>query len=67
MKFSEIANLEEVELIKKKTALRKEFFESRMKLKMQRLSNPLSLRLLKRDIARIETALSIKRKGGSAK
>lgn len=67
MKFSEIANLEEVELIKKKTALRREFFESRMKLKMQRLSNPLSLRLLKRDIARIETALSMKRKGGVAK
>ena len=64
MKFSEIANLDEMELRKKKTLLRSELFESRMKLKMQRLSNPLSLRLLKRDIARIETALSAKRKGG---
>ena len=63
MKFSEIANLDEMELRKKKTLLRGELFESRMKLKMQRLSNPLSLRLLKRDIARIETALSVKRKG----
>ena len=63
MKFSEIANLDEAELRKKKTLLRAELFESRMKLKMQRLSNPLSLRLLKRDIARIETALSTKRKG----
>ena len=63
MKFSEIANLDEMELRKKKIILRAELFESRMKLKMQRLSNPLSLRLLKRDIARIETALSAKRKG----
>ena len=63
MKFSEIANLDEAELRKKKTILRAELFQSRMKLKMQRLSNPLSLRLLKRDIARIETALSAKRKG----
>ena len=63
MKFSEIANLDEMELRKKKTLLRGQLFESRMKLKMQRLSNPLSLRLLKRDIARIETALSAKRKG----
>ncbi|MCY4513131.1 MAG: 50S ribosomal protein L29 [Bdellovibrionales bacterium] len=67
MKFSEIANLEEMELRKKKIILRAELFQSRMKLKMQRLSNPLHLRFLKRDIARIETALSSKRKGGQVK
>ena len=64
MKFSEIANLDEGELRKKKTLLRAELFESRMKLKMQRLSKPLSLRLLKRNIARIETALSAKKRKG---
>ena len=62
MKFSEIANLDETELRKKKILKRAELFQSRMKLKMQRLSNPLTLRLLKRDIARIETALSAKKK-----
>ena len=62
MKFSEIANLETAELRKKSAALREELFQSRMKLKMQRLPNPLILRSLRRDIARLETALSQKRK-----
>ena len=62
MKFSEIVNLEEAELRKKASVLRAELFQSRMKLKMQRLPNPLVLRSLRRDIARLETALSEKRK-----
>ncbi len=62
MKFSEIAHLEKKELWTKLAQLRKELFDSRMKLKMQRLSNPLYLRFLRRDIARIQTALSLKKK-----
>lgn len=62
MKFSEIAHLEKKELWMRLAQLRKELFDSRMKLKMQRLSNPLSLRFLRRDIARIQTALSLKGK-----
>ena len=68
MKFSEISNLDQTELLKRANKLRREFFDSRMKQKMQRLSNPLSLRFLKRDIARIQTALSsqrLKQKGES--
>ena len=60
MKFSEIAHLEKKELWTKLSQLKKQLFESRMKLKMQRLSNPLSIRFLRRDIARIQTVLSIK-------
>ena len=60
MKYSEIAHLEKKELWKKLTALKKELFDSRMKLKMQRLTNPLSLRFLRKDIARIQTALNKK-------
>ena len=60
MKYSEIAHLEKKELWKKLSGLKKELFDSRMKLKMQRLSNPLSLRLLRKDIARIQTVLSKK-------
>ena len=61
MKFSEIAHLEQKELWIKLSQLKKELFDSRMKLKMQRLSNPLRLRFLRRDIARIQTALSLKK------
>ena len=60
MKYSEIVHLERKELWKKLAGLKKELFDSRMKLKMQRLSNPLSLRFLRRDIARIQTALNKK-------
>ena len=58
MKFEEIKNLKPVELRKKLSQLRKELFESRMNLKVQRLTNPLSIRFLRRDIARVKTALS---------
>ena len=60
MKYSDISHLEKKELWKKLTQLKKELFDSRMKLKMQRLSNPLSIRLLRRDIARIQTVLTQK-------
>ena len=65
MKFSEIAHLEEKELWIKLTQLKRELFDSRMKLKLQRLSNPLSIRFLRRDIARIQTTLSMKKRGVS--
>ena len=62
MKFSEIAHLDEKELWTKLAQLRKQLFDSRMKLKMQRLSNPLSIRFLRRDMARIQTVLSLKKR-----
>ncbi len=58
MKFSEIKNLNQKELLKKLSNLRKDLFDSRMKLKMQRLPNPLTIRFLRRDIARVQTAIS---------
>ncbi len=62
MKFSEIAHLNEKELWTRLAQSKKELFDSRIQLKMQRLSNPLAIRLLRRDIARIQTALSVKKK-----
>ena len=61
MKYSDISHLEKKELRQKLTQFKKELFDSRMKLKMQRLSNPLSIRLLRRNIARIQTVLTKKR------
>ena len=60
MKYSEIAHLDQKELWKRFSQLKKKLFESKMQLKMQRLSNPLSIRFLRRDIARIQTALKNK-------
>ena len=58
MKFSEIATLNKSELRKRLFQLKKELFDSSMKLRMKRLPNPLVIRFLRRDIARLQTALS---------
>ena len=60
MKFSEIKNLKTMELRKKLASLRQNFFDSKMKLSMKRLANPLILRSLRRDIARVQTAIRLK-------
>ena len=58
MKYSEINNLQVQELRKRLAQNRQALFDARMKHKMQRLSNMMELRNFKRDIARLETALS---------
>lgn len=58
MKYSEIASLNVSELSKRLRQLRQELFDSRMKLNMKRLPNPLVIRFLRRDIARLNMALS---------
>ena len=59
MKYAEIKHLQEPELRKRLAQTRQTLFDSRMKHKMQRLSNMMDLRNLKRDKARLETALSV--------
>ena len=59
MKYAEIRNLHEQELRKRLAESRQALFDSRMKHKMQRLSNIMDLRNFKRDISQIETALTI--------
>lgn len=58
MKFSEIKNLKQSELRKKLQQLRQDIFDAKMQLSMQRLPDPLTLRRLRRDRARIQTALN---------
>ena len=62
MKFVEIKNLKTEELRKKLEQINQEIFDSKMKLSMKRLPNPLVLRMLRRDRARVKTALEIKNK-----
>ena len=58
MKYSEIKNLQLAEIKKRIIQNKQSLFDSRIKHKMQRQSNPLQLRFLKRDISRLQTVLS---------
>lgn len=60
MKFSEIRHLEKKELWLKVASLKKKLFLTRIQLSQTRkVSNPLKIRFLRRDIARLNTALSL--------
>ncbi len=57
MKFTEIKDMSLPELRKKRAVLSEQLFEARMKNSIGQLSNPLHIRQLRRDIARINTAI----------
>ncbi|MDW8190066.1 MAG: 50S ribosomal protein L29 [Pseudobdellovibrionaceae bacterium] len=61
MKFGEIKNLELGELNKRLKTLRKELAELRFKNRMGRLENTSLIRSMRRDIARVQTAINLKR------
>lgn len=57
MKFSEFKELSVAELKKKRAILSQELFEARVKNTMGQLPNPIEIRDLRKDIARINTAI----------
>jgi large subunit ribosomal protein L29 len=57
MKASEIRNLSVEEIREKVSGLEEEFFNLRFQAKMGQLSNPVMLRMVRRDIARAKTVL----------
>lgn len=57
MKFTEIKDLSVVELKKKRTTLSEELFQARIKNSIGQLSNPIEIRNLRRNIAKINTAI----------
>lgn len=57
MKFAEIKDLSVVELKKKRAALSKELFDAKIKNSIGQLGNALEIRQLRRDIARLNTAI----------
>jgi large subunit ribosomal protein L29 len=57
MKFLEIKDLSVTELKKKRAALSEELFNARIKNSIGQLSNPLVIRDLRRNIAKINTAI----------
>ncbi|MFM1769133.1 MAG: ribosomal subunit protein [Verrucomicrobiota bacterium] len=62
MKFKEIKDLTLVELAAKGRELRQEIFNLRLQQASSQLEKPARLRILRRDIARVETRMSQLRK-----
>jgi|UniRef100_A0A7C3UW06 large subunit ribosomal protein L29 len=57
MKPSELRNMSDAELLKTYRELQEEYFNLRLRKVMETLPNPLKLRTLRRDCARILTIL----------
>ncbi len=60
MKMKEIKGFSVEELNKKLKGLRAEMFEAKMKNELGQLGNPIEVRKTRRDIARVQTALTQK-------
>ena len=63
MFYSDVADLSAKELNKKKKELQTQLFEARMKNTLGQLANQMTIREARRDIARINTALTAQTKG----
>lgn len=62
MKIKEIIEMSTDELLTKKRDLRQESLHLRLQQQSGQLEQPSRLRLLRRDVARVETALSARKK-----
>ncbi len=62
MKFTELKEMTLTELLAKARDLRQEIFNLRLQQASAQLEKPARLRLLRRDVARIETRISQLRK-----
>jgi large subunit ribosomal protein L29 len=62
MKFSQLKDMTMVELLAKERDLRQEIFNLRLQQASAQLEKPARLRLLRRDVARIQTRISQLRK-----
>jgi large subunit ribosomal protein L29 len=66
MKARDIRQLSVKELAEKASTLEEELFNLRFQAKMGQLSNPLRLRIVRKDIARTRTVLQEKKRGEKA-
>jgi large subunit ribosomal protein L29 len=58
MKFSEVKDMNKEELKKRIKEMSEELFELKMKHSLGQVSNPLKIRDVRRNMAKIKTALS---------
>lgn len=63
MNYSDIKDLSKSELVKKQKSAAKDLFELKMKNSLGQLSNPMEIRVLRKNVAKIKTAMSQKLKG----
>lgn len=57
MKYNEIKDLSVTELKKKRSNLTKDLFEAKLKNSIGQLQNPIEIRNLRKNIAKINTAI----------
>lgn len=57
MKYNDVKDLSAAELKKKKATLATDLFDAKMKNTLGQLGNPLEIRKIRKDLARINTAL----------
>lgn len=57
MKYKEVVNLSDEELLKKLQELKSELFNLRFRHASGQLENPMSINLVKKDIARVNTVI----------
>lgn len=58
MKFVDIKDMSLVELKKKKASITQDLFEMRIKNQLGQLNNPIKIREVRKDLARVNTALT---------
>ncbi len=63
MKFADIKDLSQVEINKKIREAKEKMFDAKMKNSMGQMTNPVSIRIMRRDIARLKTVLTAKTRG----
>ncbi len=66
LKFKEIQEMSTEELLTKKRDLRQESLHLRLQQQSGQLEQPSRMRLLRRDVARVETVLTQRTKEGAA-
>ncbi len=66
MKYAEVKDLTAEELGQKEAALRDELFKLRLRQATTQVENPMRIRQLRRDIARVQTARRAQAAGGGA-
>lgn len=57
MKVSEIRDLTDVELVRKESDLKNELFNLRFRMATGQLDNPMTLKTVKKDIARVKSVI----------
>ncbi|HAQ98073.1 50S ribosomal protein L29 [Verrucomicrobia bacterium] len=67
VKFSEVVELSQAELVAKGREMRQELFNLKLQKASSQLEKPSRLRDLRRGIARVETQLSVLRQQADAK